>query len=67
MPKYKAVFNFSGWEKEIEMEGTPAIDTGFALVGDASVEDAHNVSLYFRLISFDGEVATYHFYGARVL
>lgn len=65
MSKYKAVFHMHGFVKELEMSGEPAIDVGFPMPAATSTEPRKTVSLYFKLLAFDGEVAQYNFYGSR--
>jgi len=65
MDKYKAIFYMHGFTKEVDMSGTPGIDVGFSLPADTTTEKNKSLSIYFKLMSFDGEVANYHFYGSR--
>jgi hypothetical protein len=66
---FTAEFNLQGFKLKKEMRGTPAPEYGFSFPSMTAMHDRtksnRSLSVYFRLLHFDGRLATYTFYDWR--
>lgn len=66
---YTANFSMQGFERSDVLSGEPAPTVGFSFPSMAMLHDPKksniSLSVYFRLMSYDGRVAHYVFYNWR--